>query len=268
MSRLSSLAAIAIVTFSAASVVRATPYSSQVLADNPLVYLNFDEVAGATANNLGSLGAAGNGTYIGTVLGQASAPAANLGTSAGFNGTTANVRITDNAAFDVGTGAFSVELWFNTTTTVRGDLFTYKGGGGDYGIHSGTGAVTNAYFNSFNGSAATPINNWYHLVNTRGPGNLFNLYINGVLAASGTDSDTWNIANDILIGANHGGNPGIIAIPFNGRIDEVAIYNTALTQAQVQAHFAAAFTFIPEPATAGLGMLALVALGLRRRRAM
>ena len=36
--------------------------------------------------------------------------------------------------FDRGTGDFAVEMWMNADVTSRGDLFTYKGGGSDFGI--------------------------------------------------------------------------------------------------------------------------------------
>lgn len=226
----------------AAQMASALTYEQTILADNPVVYLPFNEAAGGTASNAGSLGAAGNGAYNNVTLGgQAILP--QLGTAAQFNGANSNVRITDNAAFDVGSGPFSVELWYNTTTAARGDLFTYKGGGGDYGIHSNSenGNSASSYFNGFNGQALTATNQWHHLVATRAADGTYNVYRNGVLASTNNDLDTWNIANDILIGANHDGNPSNPLIPFAGRIDEVAIYNTALSAGSVTAHYTAAF---------------------------
>ena len=224
----------------------ATSYGSAVLADNPLVYLPMNETSGTTAVNLGSLGAAGNGTYNNVTLNQASANL-NLGTAGGFAGNGA-VRITDNAAFDVGTGAFTVEMWYRTTVDGRGDLFTYKGGGGDYGIHSnsqadpaGFNSSASTFFNGFNGQVGANSNQFHHLVATRAAaGGAYKMYVDGQLAFSGTDNDTWNIANDILIGANHTGSPATLAIPFTGQIDEAAIYNTELSAARVADHFAAA----------------------------
>ena len=224
----------------------ASLYRNAVLADNPLVYLPLNETSGSTAFNQGSLGAAGNGTYVNVTLGQASANT-NLGTAAGFTGSSA-VRVTDNAAFDVGTGAFTVEMWYRTTSDGRGDLFTYKGAGGDYGIHSnsqpdlaGADGSASTFFNGFNGQAAASNNQFHHLVATRAAaGGAYKMYIDGNLAFSGTDGDTWNIANDILLGANHSGSPVNLNLGFNGQIDEAAIYNTELSANRVADHFAAA----------------------------
>lgn len=225
----------------------ASLYTNTVLSDTPLVYLPFNETSGTTATNLGSLGAAGNGTYNNVALNQASANTS-LGTAAGFAGNGA-VRITDNAAFDVGTGAFTVEMWYRTTVDGRGDLFTYKGAGGDYGLHSnsqqpdpaGFDGSASTFFGGFNGQVGANNNQFHHLVATRAAaGGAYKMYIDGQLAFSGNDGDSWNIANDILIGSNHSGNPANLAIQFTGQIDEAAIYNKELTAARVADHFAAA----------------------------
>ena len=59
--------------------------------------------------------------------------------------------------------------------------------------------------------------------------------------------------------------------PYNwgidGLIDEVAIYDRALSGADVQAHFDAAFVPIPEPSTLMLTLVGLISLaGFARRR--
>lgn len=95
------------------------------------------------------------------------------------------------------------------------------------------------------------------------------MYIDGSLGFSGTDTDTWNIANDILIGSNHGGDPSSLSLSFTGLIDEVAIFNTALSAADVAAHFAAATAAVPEPSAITLWLLigiAGIAVGIYRRK--
>jgi len=97
---------------------------------------------------------------------------------------------------------------------------------------------------------ATPDNAWeynhsYHIVATWGPSGM-KFYINGVLADSTIydgEVETDNPATDFIgstapieigdyIAYGHAGWQ-----PFAGTIDEVAVYNTALTPAEVQAHY-------------------------------
>jgi hypothetical protein len=242
-----------------------TAYRNAVLGDGAVAYYEFEETTGTTA--VDSAGADNNGSYLGgTGLNQTGGPIG-LGRSVSFNGTDARVRITDSPVFDLGTGAFSVELWFRANVTTRGDLITYKGTGGDFGMHSGSQTVntTSLYHNLYRIQSA-PVNAaggaWNHLVAVRS-GGVISMYVNGVFSQSAADADTMNITNDLLIGSNHNGDPSSLTLLFNGNIDEVAVYPGALSPAQIANHFSLAS--VPEPGVAGMMVLA-GALALRRRR--
>lgn len=241
------------------------PYRSAVLADGAIAYYEFDETTGTVA--MDSSGGGHHGTYLGGYLLGDPAGRIGLGTSVNFNGTDARVRIPDSAAFDFGLGAFTIELWFNSDSNARGDLFTYKGAGNDFGLHSGSqGAGTVSYYhNAFRTSPGTLLSSdpWHYLVATRDALGAVTLYLDGLVAQIGTDPDTMNIANDLLIGANHNGDPGTPTIPFNGSIDEVAIYPVALNAGQVANHFATAA--VPEPSTISLLLCGLAPFIARRR---
>ena len=243
-----------------------TAYRNAVLGDGAVAYYEFEEASGGVAND--SAGADNNGAFVGgTVLNQTGGPVG-LGRSVSFNGTDARVRVPDSAIFDLGTGAFSIEVWYRASVTTRGDLITYKGTGGDFGIHSGSQTVntTSLYHNLYRiqNAAVNPAGGaWNHLVAVRS-GTTISMYVNGVLSQSATDAEGMNITNDLLIGSNHDGNPSNPLLLFNGNIDEVAIYPSALTAGQIANHFA--LSSVPEPgAVTMLGTVA-GALALRRRR--
>ncbi len=230
---------------------RLMAYDTVVLADAPVAYYRFEETSGTTVNDSATANGAQNGTIVGGVASVPGGTAA-LGNAFSFNGTSGRVRITDNPVFDMGTGPATIEMWFSATAGgARGDMLTYKGGGGDFGVHwqsNGAGRVSDYHggfrVESTNNTADAMTNGistgeWHHLVISRsGTGvNQTVMYIDGRAVSKGQDDQTFNIVNDILIGANHDGNPTNANSFFNGLIDEVAIYNTSLTEAQVQRHY-------------------------------
>jgi len=228
----------------AATRVVQADYVAEVLIDNPLAYYQFNETGGVVAADSSTAGANHDGTYLGGVtLGQPAASTA-LGTAVAFNGVDGRVQIPDHADFDLGTGDTTIEMWFHTDVTARGDLFTYKGGGGDLGVHSrsqAAGGVAVWHNGLRSNSRQFSSGQWHHLAVTRSGGQE-RIYLDGARASLDVaNGDSWDIPADLLIGSNHGGTPATPAIPFDGLIDEVAIYGTALSAARVaEHHFAGA----------------------------
>ena len=211
-------------------------YNSAVSADSPIAFWSFDETTGTTAAD--SAGVAQNGIYENCTLGLTSA-FPNLGTCALFNGTNSRVRMPANAAFELGTGDFSVELWYQTTTTARGDMFNFKNAI-DFGIFANNAGVGDigGWHNGGLPNFNTTTNAWHHVVYVR-QANTITLYVDGVARSSAADAVSMSANTDIIIGAN------INAIWFTGNIDEVAYYGSALSAGRVSAHYAAATTTNP-----------------------
>ncbi len=106
------------------------------------------------------------------------------------------------------------------------------------------------------------VGTWHHVAYTNDGGTQAqSVYFDGVLVigpGAGGNAGGMNVNNALAIGTSN--NSG----SFNGMLDEVRIYNTLLTQAEIQT----AMTLVPEPTTATFaGLLALSGLMLRRRRA-
>ena len=110
-------------------------------------------------------------------------------------------------------------------------------------------------------------NDWYHLALIGHSNNDLDVYINGALAHSGAgvtdDGQNSNYENS-LIGAGHPHqlSPGVNFKFFSGDIDDVYVYDRALSPAEVQT----LYSTIPEPSTALLLGVGLAGLGMRRRQ--
>jgi hypothetical protein len=214
-------------------------YNSAVLADGPLAFWSFDETTGTVANDSATTAGAPqqgaqNGTFENCTLGAPSG-AVNLGTSITLNGTSARARFPYVSFFDLAAGDFSVELWYKTTSTARGDIFNFKTTN-DFGIfanQAGNGTIGGWHNGLLPTIATVPINNWYHVVYVR-TGGTITLYVNGVASGSQANAQSMSSGAEITVGDNKGGSW------FAGSVDEVAYYPSALSAARVSAHYAAA----------------------------
>jgi hypothetical protein len=144
--------------------------------------------------------------------------------------------------------------------------------GSDLGIHigdatvGGTGRIRVNHNGNVIAAASGPLvtlNTWHHLVYTRS-GGTGTLYLDNVVAGTGTDSLTLTSTAPML---GIGGKPTSNNRSYAGYIDEFAIYGTAFSASDVDAHYTAVVP-IPEPASLAVLGLGGVALLARRRRVM
>jgi PKD repeat protein len=222
-----------------------TGYSGAVLADSPLAYWRLGEASGTSAAD-----ASGNnrtGSYVGSPSrGLPGALAGDANTAVGFNGSSQYVSVPYAAALNP--SQFTVEAWAYPT----GGQGTYRSvvTSRDYAPGNTRGYILYAAADNTwqlwlgNGGAGweqvfgptVTLNAWTHLVATY-DGTTARLYLNGVLAASSGAAYSPNAQRPLRMAAGATDRAPDYFLP--GRVDEVAVYGSALAGTRVQAHYAA-----------------------------
>jgi hypothetical protein len=221
-------------------------YRAAVLADGPVGYWRLGESPGATTCHDES-GHGHDGNVVGGVLfGAAGALMHDANTGATFDGTTGTIAL--DAAFDFsGTAPLSWEIWVKPTLldtsyrpffsvmtfNAQGDpvdgtyMVAYSQAGATFGFerYGGSTAAVLALDN-----AALQMNIWTYIVGTCDVGGNGVVYVNG--AANITDVSVGSVP---AYTAN-----AILGTLLKGELDEVAIYNRALSAQSVLAHWTAA----------------------------
>jgi hypothetical protein len=173
----------------------------------------------------------GNG---GTISNATWTTAGKFGNALLFNGVNALVTIPDSPLLRLTTG-MTLEAWVNPVTVDRNwrDV-VYKGNDNYYleamSARNPAAPVGGGTFGETWGTAALAANTWAHIAATYDKA-MLRLYVNGVQV--GSRARTGNIAtsaNPLQIGGDT-----FFGQYFRGTIDEVRVYNAALTAAQVQA---------------------------------
>lgn len=220
-------------------------YATEVLADSPYLYYRLSETSGTTVLDYTSN--ARNATYTNSpTLNQS--PLISVDACVDFDGTNDYATFTTAASV---TGDFTLECW------VRADSFTSYPGvvsawnantSGNYGsaiVINTTGTVeiyaANSTFTGWsytdNTSYTLSTGTTYHLVFVNDDtNNVGYLYVNGVLQYTAGSKTTamglFNSGKNLVVGrANNSGSY------FDGKIDEVAVYTTALSASRILAHY-------------------------------
>jgi Concanavalin A-like lectin/glucanases superfamily len=227
-------------------------YRLLVLGKSPTIYLRFEEAVGvatATATATDSSTNARNFTFNTTNQNLPSASGVFSGggsASRQFNGSTWGQHST---AFALSGTTFAIELSFQTSSTTS----SAKGMVGFTNTTNATGwsqadrsiwideigriclYVENGGYKELRTSSAYNDGNPHHLVAQCGAGGM-QIYIDGVLAASRTDITTapilfsgyWRIGGSVAAASSY----------FNGKLDEIAVYTSTLTGAEISARYA------------------------------
>ena len=203
---------------------------------------SFDEGSGSTVTD-----ATGNGNN-GTITNATWATSGQYGKALKFNGTNALVTIPDAASLDLSSG-MTLEAWVDpSTVNAKWRDVVYKGNDNYYLSATSTNAsrpdagmiAGGSYADAF-GTAKLPANKWSFLTETYDGSNL-RLYVNGTLVRS--TAHVGSIAtstNPLQIGGD-----SIYGQYFAGLIDNVRVYNTALTATQIQTDQATAVSSSPD----------------------
>lgn len=223
-------------------------YAALVLADRPSGYWRLNEAAGTTT--LTDYAGGFNGTYVpaGVDLGIEGPHGIAPDTAARFKdaGVAASVPYTP---IHNPTGAFSIEFWAQpeqsgnigrailgtqNRDTDRAGYAVYQGFNvNGWEAHLGTGATV-----MFLSGTTPPVaGRWDHVVTVWNGSNFAGLYVNGRLEGSDTSGNPHrnNLSQPLEIGSRFNG-----TVPYFGVIDEVAFYNYALSQEQIEKHFSVA----------------------------
>ena len=237
-------------------------YPGAVNSSAPIAYWRLGESSGTVAHDV----IGGNdGTYYNTALGVSGYSVLDPDTAASFSGPNSYVGNINGAGTInfPGHPVFTLEAWVKAPAGSQTDeatiiakgigssgtsrteqfsldvaagvyrFFTYDSGTAVYEVDAGVG----------------PNGSWQHIAcvyddqNVTGGGTNMYIYVNGNLENQRKTraAGVINTTSAVSIGSKRLGNDPTYDGTFNGTIDEVAIYNTALSQATIQAHFAAAY---------------------------
>lgn len=221
-------------------------YAAEVLADSPALYWRLGESSGTTAQDETANNR--DGTYgSGVTLGTAGALVGDANTAVSLDDTL-NGRITSsyNPFANGSQRTFEGWAWRNSIASGNFDALF----GGQIG-----GNVSPAFYLEANNqnvrfvpvasgsesvwTAAWPGNaQWVHWVLTFDePNDVAELFINGVSQGTRTETEQYSATpGDFQVGALRN---GPATDPFNGRMDEIAIYGSILSSARVLAHYEA-----------------------------
>ena len=192
----------------------------------------FGEGAGTTTAD-----ASGRGNP-GTLTGATWTTLGRYGNALSFNGSNSVVRVADSASLDL-TTAMTLSAWIRPTVSQSGwrtimqrqaDSYFLNASNSDGPLRPSGGGTFGTSTTYVSGPTASPVNAWTHVALTY-DGATQRLFVNGTQAATRATTGTIQTTdNPLWIGGN---TP--YGEYFTGLIDEVRVYNRALTQADIQA---------------------------------
>jgi hypothetical protein len=262
--RCRSALAVAVITLAAATSASAgtAAYRGVILGDNPIVYYELDETSGTTAANSATTGATYTGTFntAGGPITVNQASFAQGGTAYDFGGGFVGAA----SALTSSLAEWTVEAWVNYDSAKTGAsnfLSNDQGGwnndvligvgpeNGSLGVPGGSvGVIQQGAPGSIRDAAGAPLaaGEWHHVAVTGSTSaGALRVFIDGVEVASDI-----NLANGVTFNGADGIGTANLTVgaarpnaadggyrPYDGLLDEVAIYDSVLDAATILAHY-------------------------------
>jgi hypothetical protein len=223
----------------------APPYSGLVLSHGPAGYWRLGERAGGTAADASGKG--NNGTYVnGVALGLAGPLAGDPDRSAGFDGVNDYVNVPSSPTLAI-TGDLTIEAWvkpsdYNGYHGIVGKTAANLPAPYDFYLADGSGVPrfyrgSTGSYGAVSAAGAPQPGQWSHVAVVM-QGTTVTHYLNGAPNGSGTIvAATADAGTPLRVG-----NRDDLFVPFRGGLDEVAIYDHALSEAEIKADYDAGRT--------------------------
>ena len=237
-------------------------FSASVMANSPIAYWRLGETSGGTAFDYAG---ANNGAYFNTTLNQEGYSGIDPDRAAGFSGENSYVgQISGSKVNFEGTNvSFTLECWAKGAEGQPDESSLIAKGTGADGTTANEQFALDIAFGHYRfftrgsggliyAAEATvgPDGTWQHVVGVYDQSNPespeLRIYINGELSGSGAGRPFSNgglraSSSAVSIGSKRLGNAPAFDGTFNGTIDEVAIYATALSESAVMTQYGTAY---------------------------
>lgn len=183
-----------------------------------------------------------------------SIPDGKFGQGATFNGSTSEITIPDAAALKP-TGTFSIAAWIKTSklnsntifqsfssAPVAGFYFSVGNTNGKVGLVVGnnTGSTANVNYKTADSTTSVNDNIWHHVAGVYN-GTDIRIYVDGVLetTVAWAGGVAYGASNLVRIGCQTDFGPEQNF--YNGQLDDLGLWSTALTAAQVESLYRGGF---------------------------
>lgn len=238
-------------------------YGSEVISDGPVAYWRLGEATGVTASD-----ESGNG-HLGTYSGSPTLGVDGLinddpDTAVAFDGLDDRISVANHTDINTNPVPYeskTVELWFKTGTDISTRQVIYEQGGSVRGLNiyldgglvyingwnliNDDGGATTPWGPAYVSSAVAPATRYYVVLVMEHSTGRVEGFLNGASmgAASGVGK-LYVHSGDINIARNgntyfHDGAGNSVGEYFSGTVDELAVYNIALSGARTLAHYQA-----------------------------
>ncbi|MCK4811006.1 MAG: DUF11 domain-containing protein [Methanosarcinales archaeon] len=213
------------------------PAGVQAQSDDGLVAeWHFDEGSGSVL-----VDSSGNGND--GVIHGATWVEGKYGKALSFDGRDDYVEIPDDKSLKFGTGDFSYSLWFKANSISSGhsnQLLCKRDNGGNYEVQIDSNRKVRTYSAGILDSTTIINHGTYYFVSIVRSNEKLYLYINGMMESSTIIPQSANVNSNapLCIGRDlHRINKGAPEEYFMGIIDEVRIYNCALSAEEIKTHY-------------------------------